>query len=109
MTSPTNWTDDLRVPALLEDIRNVPPGVRWFEVPSRSALFARDRVWEYVHPAIDALKAIQNEHFLKLDVIDSEQGAEAYMAVAGAFLDEQPSVADLVEAAMAEADQRLAA
>lgn len=98
MTNPnTQWTADNRVPALLDDLRRNPPQVVWSEIPSNSCLFGRDRVWSYAGDAIDALKAIRNEYFLKLDPIEAQQGTEAYMAAARAFMSDQPSVADLIE------------
>lgn len=102
----TNWTTDARVAPLLDDIRNVAPGIRWSDVPSRSCLYGKDRVWEYVHPSIDALNAIQNEYFKALDAICFEHGDAAYKQATDAFF-AQPSVADLVEAI--EAERKVAA
>jgi hypothetical protein len=97
-----NWTDDPRVAPLLDAMRDTPPTVRWFEIPSRSCLFGRDRVWEYVHPSIPGLKAIENEYFKRLDPIEKEQGYDAYRKAALAFVNSGHSVADLIERVEAE-------
>jgi hypothetical protein len=86
----TDWTLDPRVPALLDAMRETPPTKHWFKVPSRSSLFGRDDVFNYVHPAFTELNAIHNDYFKSLDLIDKEQGGEAYVTAARAFLADYP-------------------
>lgn len=104
-----NWTHDPRVAPLLEAMRETPPTVRWFKVPSRSCTFGRDDVWQYEHPSIDALKAIHNEYFVKLNPLEKEQGYDVYRAAALAFFENAPCVSDLVEQVEAERAQKVAA
>ena len=104
-----NWSNDPRVTPLLEAMRETPPTVRWFKVPSRSCTFGRDDVWQYEHPSIDALKAIQNEYFKRLDPLEASHGYDVYRAAALDFFKNAPCVADLVEQVEAERAQRIAA
>lgn len=72
------YLTDPRVPAILERIRNNPPECRKHLIPSISSLYGRDEIYLYHGDDVAALRAINNELFLRAEDARGYEGAKDY-------------------------------
>lgn len=103
MTQPplSDWTQDPRVPSLLDQLRSKPEQKVWSEQPSRSSWRAKERVWDYTGPVATALKAIRDEYGQRcIDYADADWDNRKQVATAW---NRTKTVEQVIDEAMASA------